>query len=97
MERKKGKQQRKEKKLSFFNLIEQRILYFERLDKKKTASNYICAFKHFKRFRGDQDIAIEDLTVGQMKDFQSYLIGEGLRMNTISLYNRNSGPFTIMR
>ena len=88
MERKKGKQQRKEKKLSFFNLIEQRILYFERLDKKKTASNYICAFKHFKRFRGDQDIAIEDLTVGQMKDFQSYLIGEGLRMNTISLYNR---------
>ena len=46
------------------------------------------AFKHFKRFRGDQDIAIEDLTVGQMKDFQSYLIGEGLRMNTISLYNR---------
>lgn len=41
MERKKGKQQRKEKKLSFFNLIEQRILYFERLDKKKTASNYI--------------------------------------------------------
>ena len=82
MERKKGKQQRKEKKLSFFNLIEQRILYFERLDKKKTASNYICAFKHFKRFRGDQDIAIEDLTVGQMKDFQSYLIGEGLRMNT---------------
>ena len=88
MERKKGKQQRKEKKLSFFNLIEQRILYFERLNKKKTASNYICAFKHFKRFRGDQDIAIEDLTVGQMKDFQSYLIGEGLRMNTISLYNR---------
>ena len=88
MERKKGKQQRKEKKLSFFNLIEQRILYFERRDKKKTASNYICAFKHFKRFRGDQDIAIEDLTVGQMKDFQSYLIGEGLRMNTISLYNR---------
>ena len=41
MERKKGKQQRKEKKLSFFNLIEQRILYFERLDKSKRLSKYI--------------------------------------------------------
>ena len=81
MERKKGKQQRKEKKLSFFNLIEQRILYFERLNKKKTASNYICAFKHFKRFRGDQDIAIEDLTVGQMKDFQSYRVSSFTFLN----------------
>ena len=73
MERKKEKQQRKRKKrkLSFFNLIEQRILYFERLNKKKTASNYICAFKHFKRFREDRDVAVEDLTVGQRKDFQS--------------------------
>ena len=30
MERKKGKQQRKEKKLSFFNLIEQRNLVFRK-------------------------------------------------------------------
>ncbi|WP_260319999.1 phage integrase SAM-like domain-containing protein [Bacteroides hominis] len=29
-----------------------------------------------------------DLTVNLMKDFQAYLVGKGLKMNTISLYNR---------
>ena len=28
------------------------------------------------------------MTVGLMKDFQLYLVGAGLRMNTVSLYNR---------
>ena len=90
MDKKEPKQSQEEKgmKLSFFNLIEQRVSYFERLDKKKTANNYICAFKHFKCFREDQDIAVEDLTVGLMKDFQSFLIDKRLKMNTISLYNR---------
>jgi len=58
----------KKKKLSFFDLIEQRILYFN-------------------RFRGNQGIAVEDLTVGLMKNFRSYLVDEGLNMNAISLYN----------
>ena len=75
-------------KHSFFQLIKERILHFDGLGKKKTASNYTCAFKHFKRFREDQDIAVEDLTVRLMKDFQLYLVGAGLRMNTVSLYNR---------
>lgn len=88
MKKKEQEQQRNEKKLSFFDLIEQRILYFERLGKKKTAGNYTCAFKHFKWFRRNRDIAVEELTIGLMKDFQLYLVDAGLRMNTVSLYNR---------
>lgn len=75
-------------KHSFFQLIEERIRYFDRLGKKKTASNYTYAFKHFKRFREGVDVTIEDLTVGLMKNFQLFLIHTGLRMNTVSLYNR---------
>lgn len=73
---------------SLFQLFEERILYFEELGKKKTASNYTCAFKHFRQFMKERDIAVGDLTVGLMKDFQHYLVSTGLRMNTVSLYNR---------
>lgn len=80
----------KEKKLgkNFFQLAEERILHFKKLGKKKTASNYTCALRHFKQFREEEDIAVEDLSVGLMKDFQAHLINVGLGMNTISLYNR---------
>lgn len=72
----------------FFLLLESRIRHFKALGKEKTASNYLCAMKHFMRFRNEEDIEIADLTVNQMKDFQAYLIGKGLKMNTVSLYNR---------
>lgn len=58
------------------------------LEKGKTASNYSCAMRHFMQFRNEVDIEIADLTVNLMKDFQAYLVGKGLKMNTISLYNR---------
>lgn len=72
----------------FFKLLESRIRHFKALGKEKTASNYLCAMKHFMRFRNEEDIEIADLTVNLMKDFQAYLIGKGLKMNTVSLYNR---------
>ena len=75
-------------KNGFFHLVEERIRHFEKLGKKKTAGNYACAFRHFKQFRKGKDIAMEELSINEMKDFQIYLIDNGLKMNTISLYNR---------
>ena len=87
-----GQGQRKngtrKKRLSFFRLIEERITHFEKQGKKKTADNYLCAFKRFRRFRQEEDISVDALSVGLMRDFQAYLKDEGLKMNTISLYNR---------
>lgn len=74
--------------VSFFKLVADRIRHFEKLGKKKTANNYACALKHFQIFCGGQDIPIKDLSVSLMKDFQAYMIGAGLKMNTVSLYNR---------
>lgn len=81
---------RKKKKVntSFLKLLESRTDHFKALGKQKTAGNYLCALKHFVQFRQEEDIAVEELTSGTMKDFQTHLIGEGLKMNTISLYNR---------
>lgn len=75
-------------KKGFCSLVADRIGHFERLGKKKTADNYECVLRHFRQFRKEEEIAVEDLSVGEMKDFQAYLIGQGLKMNTISLYNR---------
>lgn len=77
----------KEKK-GFCRLVVERIGHFERLGKKKTADNYACALRHFRQFKGGKDIAVEELSAAEMIDFQAYLISEGLKMNTVSLYNR---------
>lgn len=73
---------------SFFKLVEACIQRLYEQDKSKTAENYACSLSQFKQFRKDQDISIKELSVNLMKDFQSYLIGKGLKMNTISLYMR---------
>ena len=68
---------------SFLKLLESRTDHFKALGKHKTAGNYSCALKHFMQFRQEKDIALEELTSGTMKDFQTHLIGKGLKMNTI--------------
>ena len=73
---------------SFLKLLESHTDHFKALGKHKTAGNYSCALKHFMQFRQEKDIALEELTSGTMKDFQTHLIGKWLKMNTISLYNR---------
>ena len=72
----------------FCRLVVERIGHFERLGKKKTADNYACALRHFRQFKRGKDIAVEELSAAEMIDFQAYLISEGLKMNTVSLYNR---------
>ncbi|WP_244149086.1 site-specific integrase [Bacteroides gallinarum] len=72
----------------FFKLVEVRIRHLYEQDKGKTAENYACALSQFKQFRKGQDIPAGELSVNLMKDFQSYLIGKELKMNTVSLYMR---------
>lgn len=47
----------------------------------------MCA-KAFSAFQNGEDVALADVSVSEMKDFQQYLISKGLKMNTVSLYNR---------
>ena len=50
----------------------ERTDHFKALGKHKTAGNYSCALKHFMQFRQEKDIALEELTSGTMKDFQTH-------------------------
>lgn len=65
-----------------------RIDHFLKQKRSKTASNYSCALKHFMQFRKGEDIPAGELTSGIMREFQIYLVRKGLKMNTVSLYNR---------
>lgn len=73
---------------SMFELLAKRIEHFRRQGNEKTAENYTCVLKRFREFMRDKDIPLKDLSASVMQDFQNFLTGEGLQMNTISLYNR---------
>lgn len=84
----KTKKSRKHRTVYFFALVTGRIRHFKEQGRHKTVGNYACALKHFMQFRKGKDLPVEDLSVSLIKDFQCYMTGKGLKMNTISLYNR---------
>ena len=74
--------------LGLCELMSARIAHFSKQGRQKTADNYACALRHFQLFKNGEDVALADVSVSEMKDFQQYLISKGLKMNTVSLYNR---------
>lgn len=74
--------------LGLCELMSARIAHFSKQGRQKTADNYACALRHFQLFINGEDVALADVSVSEMKDFQQYLISKGLKMNTVSLYNR---------
>ena len=65
-----------------------RIWYFQKRGKMKTAENYATALESFRFFREGKDISPRELSTDMMRDFQSFLTSRGLSRNTISLYMR---------
>lgn len=76
-------------RLNFLDLVEARIQHMRDARQLQTANNYACALKLFKKFYVRPVLAMEDLTVSLMKDFQSFMMNRHLSKNTISLYNRS--------
>ena len=84
-------QERWKLKRSFFSLVLLRIEYFKGQGKDSTAENYSSALKNFQSSRKSKDLAISELSINLMKDFQRFMKNKGLQMNTISLYMRHAG------
>lgn len=74
---------------SFFTLVESRVAHLRDSGQKHTADNYLCALNAFKEFRRQKDVPTVELTANIIKDFQNHLVKKGLKMNTVSVYNRN--------
>ena len=55
----------------------------------KTAANYLTAMRSLTAFMGRADWRFADLTPGLLADYQQWLAGRGLSMNTVSAYMRS--------
>ena len=73
---------------SFFSFMEEVILRLKRLCKERTAENYTTALNSFRRFRGGEDISLDEMDSDLMAEYEAYLKSHGITMNSVSFYNR---------
>lgn len=73
---------------SFRHFIEETIDKLKRINKERTAETYTSALNSFMRFRNGEDISFDEITSDLMMRYEAWLKASGVKMNTISFYNR---------
>lgn len=73
---------------SFFRFMEGVIGQLERLNKERTVETYTTAFNSLMRFRKNEDLLLDEVTSDLMMEYEAWLKSTGIKMNTVSFYNR---------
>ena len=73
---------------SFRCFMEESIDRLKRLNKERTAETYTSALNSFMRFRNGRDALFDEITSDLMIEYEVWLRGNGVKMNTVSFYNR---------
>lgn len=73
---------------SFNRFINKVIVDLKKLNKQRTAENYISALNSFMCFRKRNDLVFEEMTSDLMQEYEAWLKDRGVKKNTISFYNR---------
>lgn len=73
---------------SFKLFMENTIFRLKRLGKERTSETYTSALVSFMRFRKSRDLLFEEMTSDLMMEYEAWLKSKGVRMNTVSFYNR---------
>ena len=73
---------------SFRLFMEYIIAEFKQFGKERTSETYASALASFMRFRRGKDLLFEEITADLMIEYEVWLKANGLRMNTVSFYNR---------
>lgn len=74
--------------LCFSGFMEEVIARLERLGKTRTSETYTAALNSFMRFREGRDIPLDEISPDLMEEYEAYLKGCGVSLNTVSFYNR---------
>lgn len=82
------KYQETTKRPSFLPFMKKVIARLKQLDKERTAENYTATLNSFMRFRGGNDVSLDEITSDLMSEYEAHLKGSGIAMNTISFYMR---------
>ena len=73
---------------SFKLFMENTIFRLKRLGKERTSETYTSTLVSFMRFRKGRDLLFEEMTSDLMMEYEAWLKSNGVRMNTVSFYNR---------
>jgi len=73
---------------SLFGFMDRVIKELKASGKERTSETYTATLKSFGKYRDGNDIMLDCLDSDVMTDYQKWLIGRGLSMNSISFYNR---------
>jgi len=60
---------------------------------RKTKELYQYVFESFTRFLGSEDVALETITIGDIRRYLAHLQGKGLALTTISIHLRTLKTF----
>lgn len=72
----------------FSGFMEEVIARLERLGKTRTSETYTAALNSFMRFREGRDVLPDEIDSDLMEEYEAYLKGHGVSLNTVSFYNR---------
>ncbi len=72
----------------FFSFMEEVIARLKRLGKTRTSETYTAALNSFMRFREGRDILPDEIDSDLIEEYEVYLKGCGVSLNTVSFYNR---------
>lgn len=71
----------------FSGFMEEVIARLERLGKTRTSETYTAALNSFMRFREGRDVPLDEISSDLMEEYEAYLKGCGVSLNTVSFYN----------
>ncbi len=72
----------------FFNFMESVIAQLRKLNKARTSETYTSTLSSFMNFRNGKDLPHDEFTSDLMMEYEAWLKGRGISMNTISFYMR---------
>lgn len=71
-----------------FTFLQEQVKKKHLMKRRGTATTYANAYKRFKEFRNGKDLGFESLTPDLMEHYEAWLIGRGMKQNTIRFYLR---------
>lgn len=71
-----------------FTFLQEQVRNKELMRRQGTAKTYANAYRRFREFRKDKDLGFESLTPDLIEHYEAWLIGRGMKQNTIRFYLR---------
>ena len=73
---------------TFFRFMDDVINQLKHLGRVRTAETYTSTLHSFMRFRGGEDVMLDEISSDLMMEYEAFLKSNGVTMNTVSFYMR---------